>query len=203
MPSCTISLYNNIKAFEIAGNIESTEEGVETEEEEEKEEEEELIVIGRQDVSSSDVSNRRFDIWKSGLEISQTSPVYGIGFANIKAYALDKCSETYILNNGYKEFEAFHNMIMDVLVSQGILGLIVLGTIIIYFVVSILRKLKKVFMEDENAETTIMLMSCVVMLLTSSMFLSEIFYVNNACTYVFWLLLGYLYYFLKKKQTIC
>ena len=108
--------------------------------------------------------------------------------------------DTYIVSNDYKKFNAFHNMFVDVLVSQGIIGIGIVAAIAIFFAVQVIRKRKELFLEGKNADTVGMLFSCILMLLVSSLFLSEIFYVNNVCTYIFWLLLGYLYYFLKKAK---
>ena len=196
VPDSTIKLYNQIKSYGIENTVnESTEV-----DEDEDEEEDEEIVIGRQDVESSDISNRRFDIWKSGLEITESNILYGIGFANIKPYAIENMPDTYIVSNDYKKFNAFHNMFVDVLVSQGIIGIGIVAAIAIFFAVQVIRKRKELFLEGKNADTVGMLFSCILMLLVSSLFLSEIFYVNNVCTYIFWLLLGYLYYFLKKAK---
>lgn len=194
IPNATINAYNEIKMYTASSS------GQNQDDEDDIDDEEEFIIIGREDVDSSDISNRRFDIWKSGIEISKSNIVDGIGFANIKPYALDKFPDTYLVNNDYKQFDAFHNMFMDVLVSQGILGIVIVFAIICYFAFKILSQIKRLFIEDENADTTIMLTSCLAIVLASSMFLSAIFYINNVCTYIFWLLLGYLYYFVKKKK---
>ena len=197
VPDTTISLYNNITATADSNRLD---EDSDLNEDDNNDSENEVIVIGRDDINSSDVSNRRFDIWLSGLEIASHNVFYGIGFANIKPYALDKCPDTYIVNNDYKQFDAFHNMFVDVLVSQGVIGIGIVLAICIYFAYSIITSLKKLFIDSPNADAIIMLTSCVCVLLSASMFLSMIFYINNICSFVFWLVLGYLYYFIKKKD---
>lgn len=198
VPNSTIDLYNGVKEFNATHHAPNQDS---SEDDSEEDSEDEYITIGREDVNSSDVSNRRFDIWKSGIEISSSNMVYGIGFANIKPYALDEFPNTYIVNNDYIQFEAFHNMFMDILVSQGLIGMGIVVYIIVYFAVLIFSQMNKTFIADENGDTAIMLLSCILIVLASAMFLSVIFYVNNICTYLFWLLLGYLYFFLKKKRT--
>lgn len=197
VPDTTISIYNDIKLQVQSSNQDSDSNQSQDDDGINKDE---IIVIGRDDITSSDVSNRRFDIWLSGLEIARDNLVYGVGFANIKPYALDKYPTTYIVNNDYKQFDAFHNMLVDVLVSQGVIGVGIVVIICLYFAYSIIVRLKKLYIESSNADTVIMLTSCLFVLLPASMFLSMIFYINNVCSFVFWLVLGYLYYFIKKKD---
>ena len=52
----------------------------------------------------------------------------------------------------------------------------------------------------EDAEEKVMIISCLVSVLASAMFLSEIFYINNACTFIFWLLFGYYNYYLDRSK---
>ena len=42
--------------------------------------------VGRKQDLKTDVSNGRFDIWKSGLEVWKTSPVYGTGYTSFVPY---------------------------------------------------------------------------------------------------------------------
>ena len=150
--------------------------------------------IGRTDIGENkDLSNRRFDIWKSGFEIFCYNPVFGLGFPNIEKNALENFPTTYIVNNDLANFAAFHNMLIDICVSQGIFGI----CIVIYLVCVFIKKLKK-FNKEEKVQN--MLLSCIGAILVSSMVVSEIFFINNACTFLFWLLLGYENYYLSNKK---
>ncbi len=154
------------------------------------------IDLGRTD-SKNDISNRRFDIWKSGLEIySISNRIIGIGHSNTIDYAKEKIPETYIVNNDFQEFDAFHNSLIDLLVSQGILGFIIilLFTIFLFFLTI---KNSKTF---KDAPITIPILASLLAIMISSMFVSEIFYINNCCTFIFWVLLGYYYYFLQTNN---
>lgn len=87
--------------------------------------------IGREQDLSGDFSNRRFDIWESGIEVFQTSPIFCVGFRNIVPAAEEKAPNTYIINNDQVKFESFHNMFVDVLVSQGIVGIVIFLSFVI------------------------------------------------------------------------
>ena len=163
-----------------------------------KEKEHYEIKIGRND-SEQDISNRRFDIWKSGLEIFKENFILGVGFSNLTEIALDKYPDTYIVNNDFSIFNAMHNVIIDVTVSQGLIGLFTILGIAFYTIYLTVKKWKDMF-KSKNKEIIILLISIIISILASSMFLSEIFYINNACTYVFWLSFGYYNYFLNKKE---
>ena len=151
------------------------------------------ITLARTD-NSSDISNRRFDIWKSGLEILQHSnPLIGIGHSNYIGFAEANLPETYIVSNSFQKFDAFHNSLIDLIVSQGILGFLIVATIVVYLAYLVIKN-SAVFAQSP---ITISLLSSLVAICVSSMFVSEIFYINNCCTFLFWVFLGYYYYFLQ------
>ena len=102
------------------------------------------------------------------------------------------------MNNDFNNFNTTHNVIIDVMVSQGILGLIILIGIFFNTIYLTFKGSKYIF-NSENKEETILILSIIVAILTSSMFLSEIFYINNACTYLFWLSFGYYNYYINKE----
>lgn len=154
---------------------------------------EEQVTVGRND-NKQDISNRRFDIWKSGSEIFGYNLICGVGFSNILYVAREKYPSTYIVSNDFKEFNAFHNMFIDIGVSQGIIGLTILFIFLLLVIIDTRKEWKKMTIED--SKEIIMLVSCLLGILLSSMLLSEIFYINNVCTFLFWLLLGYYNYYL-------
>ena len=156
--------------------------------------------IGREEDIEKDYSNRRFDIWKSGFEIFKENPVFGITFRNILSFTRMEMPETYIVNNDQGDFDSFHNVLVDVLVSQGFIGVILIVVMGIlfgkYFIQEIFIYRK---MECEIQFTFLV----VIMLLISSMFISAIFYVNSPETILFWMSLGYLMYWLKNNNIKC
>lgn len=136
----------------------------------------------------SDVSNRRFDIWKSGIEIALSSPIVGTSFGGLRAYAEENLPETYIVNNDYKEFNTLDNELLNILAGQGIIGIIA-G---IGLIVTILNKIFSNILKLKKDE--FLLVSCIVAIAASisasAMFRAAMFYHSSPNANLFWLLLG-------------
>ena len=156
-------------------------------------------IIGRTDSDmNNDVSNRRFAIWQSGLEIFKTSPLFGITFRNYVPYAEQNLPETYIVNNDSGKFASMHNSFVDVLVSQGILGFVLL----LCFIASVLTVIFRCFFKatgEEYRYNTFLLLSFLPVFV-SMMFYSETFYMNTGGAFLFWSFLGYLMHSLNRPH---
>lgn len=178
---------------------ESDEDSLTTEEKADIEKEKvESLTVGREEDIKQDFSNRRFDIWKSGIQIFNENKLLGISFRNISSYANREMPDIYIVNNDYGDFDSFHNVVVDVLVSQGILGIVI---IVIMGIVFLVYCFKKLVLEKLCCVREIrILFALMILLLADSMFISEIFYVNSPETVLFWMFLGYLMYFIKKNE---
>ncbi len=145
------------------------------------------------EVEETDMSNRRLSIWESGLEIFETSPVAGVGFRNIVAAAEEKAPDTYIINNSFIKFNAFHNMWLDILVSQGIIGAVIFLVFALCCMSALIRSLFFIRKhKPENLRLFAVLLSSVSVCLVSSLFLSDTIYVNTPNAVIFWIFLGYL-----------
>lgn len=155
--------------------------------------------IGRtEEEFSGDISNRRFDIWQSALEITKENRVIGVGFENVLGYANEKLPNTYIVNNDHSDFDAFHNVVFDILASQGIVGVL----LAISFAITVLATTFKNYTHTHKSvkvEAALCLSVC-LMVLVSAVFLSHIFYVNCPTTFIFWAYLGYFIKFLTLKE---
>lgn len=155
--------------------------------------------IGRgEEEFGEDISNRRFDIWQSATEIAKENAVLGIGFENVLGYANEKMPNTYIVNNDHSDFDAFHNVVFDILVSQGIVGVL----LAVGFAITVLATTFKNYThthENFKTETALCLSVC-LMVLVSALFLSHIFYVNCPTSFIFWAYLGYFIKFLTLKE---
>lgn len=157
--------------------------------------------IGRKEDLEGDASNGRLDIWKSGLEITQSSPVYGVSFRNMTAYAEENMPDTYLVNNPESaKYDSLHNSIMDVLVSQGIIGI---GIVLILFgnTVWIMRKKLRTVKECDRSFMSV----CFAVLAAmggGSLFLSMVFYLNAPQTYIFWLCFGYFMTILQRGDKV-
>lgn len=157
------------------------------------------VKIGRQSELNGDISNRRFDLWKNAVQVFESSPVVGISFGNYIPYVTDKLPDCYMINNDGDVFAAFHNMFFDLLASQGIIGILIFLTIVLRTICFIFKNFLKLNFEDQA--TCICLFSICIAIAASSMFVSDILYINNQCTVLFWLFLGYLIRFCRNIVT--
>lgn len=139
-----------------------------------------------------DISNRRFDLWKSGLELFQVSPVVGVGFRNFQAAAKENIPNTYLINNSIGDFDAFHDMWVDILVSQGFVGFAIFLFFAILCAIRITRKMHQLHINHSpDYLWCAMLFAALAASVISSLFLSDTTYVNTPNAVMFWLLLGY------------
>lgn len=156
-----------------------------------------MTKIGRDKELEGDISNRRFDLWKNAYEISKTSPIIGITFGNIVPYAKENLPNSYLLINGYAIFDAFHNIFVDLLVSQGIVGCVIFLVIIVMSLKYLIQNIR--YIDEDKIEICIFLFSVCVGILCASFFVSEVLYVNNQVTVLFWTFWGYLIYFVNNR----
>lgn len=156
------------------------------------------ITVGRGEDSElgEDVSNRRFAIWKSALEIVATRPILGVSFRNILPYAKDVLPDTYIVNNDHNDFASMHNLYVDVLVSQGLIGTMIFLSFVVFVVVSVLRRIFKD--KGEGYFMPAMVLCVVVPIVVSAFFYSEILFINTGGSVIFWCAMGYLMNLLDK-----
>ncbi len=145
-----------------------------------------------------DISNRRFDLWGSGLEIFGERPLFGVSFYNLQAFAKENLPQTYLVNNDHGLFNNMHNMIFNVIPAQGLLGIAVFAAFAGWVIWYIFRNIFNA--PDGDFEYLTVLLVCVVGGLVSSMFLTDIVYVNSPTSLIFWLFLGYLCHYIKQQK---
>lgn len=156
-------------------------------------------VIGRQNDISQDASNGRFSIWESGLEIAKKELVFGVSYRNMAAYAKDHMPESYMVKNPAGiQYDSMHNLEMDILVSQGAVGVIVFVVLLIRMAGYLIRGRKKLLPENRSLAAEAFTMALVIGI--ASTFLSIIFYVNTPQGYCFWLALGYLTVLMRQES---
>ena len=148
-----------------------------------------LSPVGRGEDIESDVSNRRFDIWKSALTIFTTRPIFGVSYANIIPYARENLPDLYILTNDHMVFSSMHNVLMDVLAGQGLVGLLLFLAMAAFVLVRLLKH-TAVFFADERFYEYAAAFALVVTAVVSSMFMTELVYVITPLTLMFWISLG-------------
>ena len=156
--------------------------------------------IGRTgDELEGDISNRRFSLWASGIEVWKKTPVFGTSHRNLVNFALQNTPKTYLVNNDREgNFDTTHNAYIDVLVSQGIIGAIIFVIVFVSILLLIFKKL--IFTYDSTCFTVenLLLIGLILTFATSAAFILEIVYINSAGAFIFWLSLGKLVKNLKE-----
>lgn len=156
-----------------------------------KEKDKQKLEIGRQSEDiNGDVSNRRFAIWKSGFEMFKSKPLTGVTFRNYVPYCDDVLPNTYLVHNDFTKFHSLHNSFVDIMASQGIIGLAIIFVYIAMILIGIIKSFFKFRGEEYRYNTA--LLSIIVPIFISMMFYSETFYMNTGGAFLFWLVLGYL-----------
>ena len=158
----------------------------------------ELWEVGREQDIESDISNRRFDLWKSAIETVKVAPFFGVSFESIADFAEEHLPETYLINNDHGVFNNYHNVLFNVLVGQGIVGISILFIMIVYAGISLIKAVCQSYGTDDFLLCA-MLFALLVMALVSSMFLSDVIYAISVNMMLFWYLLGIL---LKKSGEV-
>ena len=113
-----------------------------------------------------------------------------MSYRNITPYAEANLPDTYIVNNNVVDYDSLHNMFVDILASQGLIGL----AITVLLIVNTLRILIKGagYLLIGESDVMIFSFSIVVAMLLASMFYTYIFYLHAPQTYIFWLCMGYM-----------
>lgn len=188
IPNVITKVYNTVNRYVQVHQME-----IEFEDEETDDQAENHIKITKQidrgyDLSK-DPTNRRFDIWKSGIEVFMTTPIIGTSYTNILPYTLANCEGTYMINNSAeKNFSSIHNEILNVLVGQGIIGVVIFITFIIFVGTCYIKFYFRCSREEELLNNV--LVACMAATTSGAMFLTGMIYSNSPAVILFWTFLG-------------
>ena len=155
--------------------------------------------VGR-DFLNNDFTAGRLDIWGSAWEIFLSSPVYGVSFRNIIPYAQANLPETFVVNNTIENFASMHNIVLDILVSQGVIGIVFFAI----FAVIVLKRLFTGLHRAQGSEYVVITIGICTMLpiIISTIFYSEIIYINTSGSVLFWITLGALMRYLIVRDDL-
>lgn len=146
----------------------------------------EPVTFERADVEGNpDISNLRFKIWESGLEIYTGHPVFGTSPRAQLAIAHAEYPDGFVAQRNYM----LHNGYLNVLVSTGTVGAAVMLSYIILVVALVCKKFFGKGRKNYDPVALTALLVVTVMAI-ASLFLTEIFFVNTACAWLFWFFLG-------------
>lgn len=138
-----------------------------------------------------DISNRRFALWASGIEVWSKAPIFGVSHRNIVSFALANVPDTYLVNNDrIGDFNSTHNAYVDVLLSQGIVGAVIF---LVFFVIILCLVFRSMFFLKNNEKCTpenLLSLGLILTFAVSACFILEIVYINTAGAFLFWMSLG-------------
>ncbi len=159
------------------------------------------VTIEREDETlETDISNQRFDLWLSGIEIWKKSPILGTSHRNIINFAVENTPDIYLITGRGIPYDSTHNAYIDILVSQGIIGALIF---VIFFAIAVFIVFKKMFFTKNLSLCTnenILLLSIVISYAVCAIFILEIIYINTAGALLFWMSLGKLLHNLTQPK---
>lgn len=160
----------------------------------EKNNTDENVSLTRKDVAhNEDISNMRFSIWKSGIEIFKNTPWLGTSPRNVIPYAHKYMPNTFIAQKSI----VTHNLFINVLVSTGIFGFLTFIIFLGWQGISIILFFFKNFNDLPNY--FYVYLSIIMVLVLSGLFNNEIILVNTVGAFLFWLYLGNIRGYMKGR----
>lgn len=186
LPFSIKMVYNNVAQASLAAKQEAdSAESAETETPE-------VTLAGTEAVvresDGTDVSNRRFDIWESAVDIFLEKPLFGVGHNTVLAFVEEELPDSYLINNDHMDFSSMHNTFLDVLVAQGIVGFLLYLAMGVVSIVTVGKHWRDVCRNTENR--CIAFCAVIVSMVCASCFMSEIIYVCSPMSFIFWMGLG-------------
>lgn len=147
-----------------------------------------VILTKRVDfVENNDISNLRFNIWLSALEIFKTKWLFGVSPGNILTYAKQVLPETFMAKRNYMRS---HSVWIGIPLYTGICGTIVMFG---FFLKCFLKSIKYFVSKNINEIPPILALQMLTVLLTwiYGLVELEILFVNSVCSFIFWTSLGF------------
>ena len=123
-------------------------------------------------------------IWKNAIKMGSAKPIFGYGVRNVPDYYTKYFSKFEIQNSLIGG--NFHNILVTIFVSSGILGLVSFLLLLGYV---IKRFLTYLIVSKKNSEKLIMILFFGI--LFGQLFESQIMYSTNFINIIFWLIIGY------------
>ena len=123
-------------------------------------------------------------IWENAIKMGSEKPIFGYGVRNVPDYYTKYFSKFEIQNSLIGG--NFHNILVTIFVSSGILGLVSFLLLLGYI---IKRFLTYLIVSKKNSEKLIMILFFGI--LFGQLFESQIMYSTNFINIIFWLIIGY------------
>lgn len=150
---------------------------------------------------SEDISNRRFDVWKSGIEVfthSSNKMVFGLSYCGFTEYAENNIPNTYIVDNDYAVMTTLDNELLNILISNGIFGILSALAFVTYIIVFVVKRF--ITVRSEEKYFVALNLAILFSLACAAMFSSVMFYYFSPNAIIFWFVLGQLTAYLNCKE---
>ncbi|MBR2716916.1 MAG: O-antigen ligase family protein, partial [Oscillospiraceae bacterium] len=158
------------------------------------------LAVNRGYSMGGDLSNRRLDVWRSGLQIAMSRPLTGVSFTGAVPYARAHLPDTYILTNDLWVFNTFDSEPVNILVSQGIPGVILLAAWALLAFRRLLRGVNAV--REERSPSLFLLTAVCAVLAVSALFQGTMFYQTTPDSFLFWSAFGALMHILPEGRKV-
>ena len=123
------------------------------------------------------------------METVKLKPMFGVSFESVVRFVEENQPQTYLVNNDHGKFSNYHNVLFNILVGQGIVGLVLFLIMTVYAGLGLIKTVYNSY-GTKNYLLCSMIFSLLVAMLASSMFVSEIIYTISVNMMMFWYLLG-------------
>lgn len=151
------------------------------------------LLVQRGDVKADNITSNRTKIWKDYLKAMKGRYIIGTSPRNMMQYLEATGESEYVVERKYET----HNGFLSLFVGCGIVG----ASIILIFVILVSKRvLKYSFRKDNIANEFIFLFSILAVVLIYTCAFTELFFVNNLTTTLFWTLLGSLWCWIDEGE---
>lgn len=140
-------------------------------------------LLEREDVTKENISNNRFKIWRNYIDASKDTFILGASPRNVLRHMKEEYPDIFKKNGDYETHSGFISMYT----GTGIIG----TAAIFIFIVLIGNRIYRYCFGKQNIEWEfVIIFSILVMIMAYTCFFTELFFVNNLTTALFWILLG-------------
>lgn len=141
--------------------------------------------------------NGRAELWQCGAKIIRDYPLFGVGSRNIPEVALQYASLDKLpgIYGG-----GMHNILVQLMVSNGILGFLTLFAFAVICIVEVVRFFRYSRLSGENSRLVFLGFSLLLMLLINNMAEANILFAASFMATIFWSYLGFILCLCDKQK---
>lgn len=134
---------------------------------------------------TDDFSNRRFEVWKDGLNVFKKKPIFGVSMRNVVDYAKKHKTST---NDFFLKGTTLTNMYLELLVGLGIVGFVLMFG---FLLKSAWRMLSFSFRATKHRGDVGFSLMVIVALMIFGIMLSDVLVDFSTNSLAFWMYLGF------------